>query len=42
MALDGIAISAIVNELKEYCIEGRINKITQPEKDEQTGREQEG
>lgn len=34
MALDGIAISAIVKELKEYCVEGRINKIAQPEKDE--------
>lgn len=34
MALDGVAISAIVKELREYCLEGRINKITQPEKDE--------
>lgn len=34
MALDGITISAIVKELREYCLEGRIGKITQPEKDE--------
>ncbi len=34
MALDGIAISAIVKELREFCLEGRINKIAQPEKDE--------
>ena len=34
MAFDGITISAIVRELKEYCLEGRIGKIAQPEKDE--------
>jgi len=33
MAFDGIAISAIVNEL-QILISGRIDKITQPEKDE--------
>lgn len=34
MALDGITVSAIVKELRENCLSGRINKITQPEKDE--------
>ncbi len=34
MAFDGITISGIVKELREYCLEGRINKIAQPEKDE--------
>lgn len=34
MALDSITISGIVKELREYCLEGRIGKITQPEKDE--------
>lgn len=34
MAFDGITISAIVRELKEHCLEGRIGKIAQPEKDE--------
>ena len=34
MAFDGITISAIVHELRENCLEGRISKIAQPEKDE--------
>lgn len=34
MALDGIVIANIVNELKESLIGGRISKIAQPEKDE--------
>lgn len=34
MAFDGITVAAIVHELNEIMIEGRINKIAQPEKDE--------
>lgn len=34
MAFDGITISAITNELREKCLDGRISKIAQPEKDE--------
>ena len=34
MALDGLVISHIVNELNNNIIDGRINKINQPEKDE--------
>ncbi len=34
MAFDGITISAIVHDLKETCLDGRIYKIAQPEKDE--------
>lgn len=34
MAFDGITISAIVHELRENCLDGRISKIAQPEKDE--------
>lgn len=34
MALDGIVIANIVKELKASLIGGRINKISQPEKDE--------
>lgn len=34
MALDGIVISNVVNELNDCLIGGRINKIAQPEKDE--------
>ena len=34
MAFDGITVAAIVRELSEKFIEGRIYKIAQPEKDE--------
>ena len=34
MAFDGITISNIVHELKEILLDGRINKIAQPEADE--------
>lgn len=34
MALDGIVIANIVNELKESLVGGRINRIAQPETDE--------
>ena len=34
MAFDGIALAALVNELSEKLIDGRIDKINQPEKDE--------
>lgn len=34
MALDGIVISNIVNDLREKLVNGRIMKISQPEKDE--------
>lgn len=34
MALDGLVISNVVYELKEKLIDGRISKISQPEKDE--------
>jgi len=34
MAFDGITISAIVHELRHGCLDARISKITQPEKDE--------
>jgi len=34
MAFDGITVAAIVHELNEKLIEGRIYKIAQPEKDE--------
>ena len=34
MAFDGITISAIVQQLRDCCLDGRINKIAQPEKDE--------
>ncbi|MGI6705364.1 MAG: Rqc2 family fibronectin-binding protein [Clostridia bacterium] len=34
MPLDGIAIHAVVNELKKNLIGGRIDKIHQPERDE--------
>lgn len=34
MALDGIVIANIVHELKNTLVGGRINKISQPEKDE--------
>ncbi|GAA4655128.1 NFACT RNA binding domain-containing protein [Anaerocolumna aminovalerica] len=34
MALDGLVISNVVYELKEKLVDGRITKISQPEKDE--------
>jgi predicted ribosome quality control (RQC) complex YloA/Tae2 family protein len=34
MALDGLVLSNVVYELKEKLIDGRISKISQPEKDE--------
>ena len=34
MALDGITVANIVHELKSNLIDGRINKIAQPEQDE--------
>ncbi|SNX55607.1 NFACT RNA binding domain-containing protein [Thermoanaerobacterium sp. RBIITD] len=34
MALDGITLYAVINELKEEIIGGKIDKIYQPEKDE--------
>lgn len=34
MALDGLVVSNVVHELKETLIDGRITKISQPEKDE--------
>lgn len=34
MALDGIVLSCIVNELNSLLVDGRIDKISQPEKDE--------
>ena len=34
MALDGIVIANVVHELKRAILNGRINKIAQPEKDE--------
>ncbi|MBP3238206.1 MAG: NFACT family protein [Lachnospiraceae bacterium] len=34
MAFDGFTVSALVKEIKEKLVGGRINKIAQPEKDE--------
>lgn len=34
MALDGIFMHSIVEELKKYLLNGRIDKVNQPEKDE--------
>ena len=34
MALDGVVIANVVHELRETLLNGRINKIAQPEKDE--------
>lgn len=34
MALDAVAVRCLVNELNSYIINGRIDKIHQPEKDE--------
>jgi len=34
MPLDGVTVSAIVHELREKLLDGRIDKVYQPEKDE--------
>ena len=34
MALDGLVISNIVHEINTNILDGRINKINQPQKDE--------
>ena len=34
MAFDGITIANLVKELKDNLLDGRINKIAQPESDE--------
>ena len=34
MALDGISIHALVHEFNENLLNGKINKISQPEKEE--------
>lgn len=34
MAFDGVTVAAVVKELADSCIGGRINKIAQPEPDE--------
>ena len=34
MALDGISIHALVHEFNEYLLNGKINKISQPEREE--------
>lgn len=34
MALDGIFLNRLIYDLKEYLIDGKIDKINQPEKDE--------
>lgn len=34
MALDGIVISNMIDELNRTCLNGRISKIAQPEADE--------
>ncbi|MBR5360298.1 MAG: NFACT family protein, partial [Lachnospiraceae bacterium] len=34
MAFDGVTVAAIVKELNDKLIDGRINKVAQPEKDE--------
>ena len=36
MALDAVMVRALVSELQEKLINGRIDKIHQPEKDEMT------
>ena len=33
MAFDGITIHCLVSEIRDHCLNGRINKIAQPEKD---------
>ena len=45
MAFDGVTVAAVVKEIADSCIGGRINKIAQPEPDEllltiKTGGEQ--
>lgn len=34
MAFDGLTVAALVNELNNVCKDGRISKITEPERDE--------
>lgn len=34
MALDGITLRSLVHEMKTKLVNGKIDKITQPEKDE--------
>lgn len=34
MAFDGVTIAAIVKELNDTCLGGRLYKIAQPESDE--------
>ncbi|EET88467.1 conserved hypothetical protein, partial [Clostridium carboxidivorans P7] len=34
MALDGIFIHSVIGELKKYLLNGRVEKVNQPEKDE--------
>ena len=34
MAFDGLYLHYVINELKNIIIDGRVNKINQPEKDE--------
>ena len=34
MAFDGITVAALVQELRNTLLDGRINKIAQPESDE--------
>ena len=34
MAFDGITVAALTKELRNTLLEGRINKIAQPESDE--------
>lgn len=34
MAFDGLCVAAVTHEIREKCLEGRISKIAQPEKDE--------
>ena len=33
MAFDGITIHCLVSEIRDHCLNGRVNKIAQPEKD---------
>lgn len=34
MALDGIYLYSLINELKDFAINSKIDKVNQPEKDE--------